>query len=198
MDFKLYGDNILVPVKCGTRFLMDCGLRKSTHYTVTDLYELRWIPEVKYIIVREPLEHFQSALRQDVLKVLNGVDESVHNDAIHNVLAKYRLAHEDVHYYTKLYESIYWYWRRNRTKGIEIINIKDLSEFTESLGLKHTYEEGYYNQQHQPNWMEKDDFALWVKTNYSTPFNACVNEIIDDIHFYNSLINKEVLPIKIM
>jgi len=196
MDVKLYDGGFLIPTKCGTRFLMDCGLNEKQYFSVPDINQAISIPNVKYIVVRNPIEHFQSALRQDILEMINKNKQDSYDEEIKDILKMYTNGYSACHFFNGLYESLYWFWRRNRNSGIKIVDITELSSVTAELGLTHQYKESDYNQQHWETWMEKDDFAQWVKLNYKDSYQQVVDGVIKDIPYYESLLKYELLPVK--
>lgn len=198
MDVKLYTGGILIPTKCGTRFLMDCGLNEEAYFSVMDINRAITIPGVKYIVVRNPMEHFQSALRQDILEMINSKKQDSYDKEINEILKMYSNPYGACHFYNALYEALYWFWRRNRKTGIKIIDITELSNLTDSMGLTHQYKESDYNQEHWENWCEKDVFAYWVKTNYQESYDAVLRGIVKDIPFYESLLKYELIPTKLL
>lgn len=198
MDVKLYEGGFLIPTKCGTRFLMDCGLKEEGYLSIPDLNKAITIPGVKYIVVRNPIEHFQSAMRQDILEMVNKEKLDNYDTKINDILKMYSIGYGACHFYNALYESLYWFWRRNRRTGIKIIDITELSNLTAELGLTHIYKESDYNQEHWENWCEKDVFAYWVKTNYKESYDEIMRGIQKDIPFYESLLKRELLPTKLL
>ena len=195
MDLKLYNDSVLAPVKCGTRFLSHAGLEETGHFQMMELLQIPNIPNLKYIIVREPIEHFESAVMQDCLPILNNkMTKEEQSDKINNVLKQYMdiQGASSLHYYTKLYECIYWFIQKNENKDIQIVNIKHLSKLVQILGLSYEYDKTKY----RPFMMEKSSFATWLKSNYEVPFNRCVDTVMGDIRFYDALMSRKVLPIE--
>lgn len=194
MDVKLYEGGFLIPTKCGTRFLQDNGLKEEAYFSIPDINKAISIPGVKYIVVRNPLEHFQSALRQDILEFINKNKQDSYDKEIKDILKMYCSGDTPCHFYNGLYESLYWFWRRNRKSGIKVIDITELSSVVESMGLTHQYKESDYNQQQWENWCEKDVFAYWVKTNYPEAYDDVIRGVVKDTPFYESLLKYELIP----
>ena len=196
MDFKLYNDFILVPVKCGTRFLLDSGFEQTGHLPMNELQRIPNIPNLKYIIVRDPMEHFFSAIRQDIVPVLDKkMSKKKRRDKINSILEGYRNIPDvasGLHYYTKLYELLYRFWRKTKNKDFQIVNINNLSKLLSILGFAFKYDETRY----RPSSMDKNELVIWLKSNYEIPFNLCIDDITNDIIFYNALISGEMLSIE--
>jgi hypothetical protein len=195
MDFKLYNDCILVPVKCGTRFLLDSGFEQTGNIAVKDLIDTINTSNIKYIIVRDPMEHFFSAIRQDIVPILDKkLSKKRQKDKINKILEGYRNMDslKGLHYYTKLYELLYRFWRKTKNKDFQIVNINNLSKLLSILGFTFKYDETRY----RPSSMDKNELAIWLKSNYEIPFNLCIDDITNDIIFYNALISGEMLSIE--
>ena len=194
MDFKLYNDCILVPVKCGTRFLSDSGFEQTGNIAMKDLENTPNIPNLKYIVVRDPIEHFLSAIRQDIVPIIDmKLSKKKQRDKINIVLEGYRNMDglKGLHYYTKLYECIYRFWRKTKNKDFQTVNINNLSKLLSILGLRFEYDGTRY----RPSSIDKNEFAMWLKSNYEIPFNLCMDDITNDIIFYDALVSKTILPI---
>jgi hypothetical protein len=197
MDFKLYNDCILVPVKCGTRFLLDSGFEETDNIPMNELQRIPNIPNLKYIIVRDPMEHFLSAIRQDIVPVLDKkMSKKKRRDKINSILEGYRNVDglKGLHYYTKLYKLLYRFWRKTKNKDFQIVNINNLSKLLSILGFPFKYDESKYFL-YQPH-IDKNELAIWLKSNYEIPFNLCMDDITNDIIFYNALISGEMLSIE--
>jgi hypothetical protein len=160
MDLKLYNDCILVPVKCGTRFLLHVGFEQTANISLDSLKTIPNIPNLKYIIVREPMEHFFSAIRQDIIPVLDKkLSKKKEKDKINSILKGYSNMDgiKGLHYYTKFYELIYHFWIKSENKDFQIVNINNLSKLSSILGMPFIkYDETKY----RPSSINKNEFAI--------------------------------------
>lgn len=212
MHIKIYEGGIMAPVKCGTRYLTHNNLKELSTLSVPQLGRRFLIPELKWIIIRNPLEGFISALHTDVLHIINGLDKNLStdewndtlNEGVINLLFKYKdFNNEYGHFHRNIYRELYWLWRRlpNR-KDVKIIDLSELNNYTTELGLYQPYDSKDYNFDWFDIWADKESVALWVKTCYKEHYNSFINHIMEnetdgEMKFYNHLKNGDVLPIKL-
>ena len=71
MHIKVYESSIMAPVKCGTRYLTHNNLKETHSISVFDLGKRFQIKGLKWMIVRNPIEGFISALHTDILHIVN-------------------------------------------------------------------------------------------------------------------------------
>lgn len=210
MHIKIYEGGIMLPVKCGTRFLTHNNLKEVCEsIDVSSLRKKFWIEGVKWMIVRNPIEGFHSALHTDVLHIVNTLNEGL--DYVSSDSALYQRVSELLHSYNKwsnseghfhknVYREMYWYWRRYH-KVIRVIDLPNLNDFSKELGLYQSYDSKDYNFDWFTIWSDKESVCLWVKTNFPQ-YDSIINELMDetdgDMKWYNHLINGDVLPIKLI
>jgi hypothetical protein len=141
MRLKLYNNSLLVPLKCGTRYLDTIFCDESISYDTRGFKHHLFISNVSDIVVRPPMEHLTSALHTAILTFHN--HPQTNNDAagdITNIIDEFCLYDkktdvQNTHWRGDLYETLYWLWRRNRN-NINIIELKDLSLYLQKLNIK--------------------------------------------------------------
>lgn len=210
MHIKVYESSIMAPVKCGTRYLTHNNLKETHSISVFDLGKRFQIKGLKWMIVRNPIEGFISALHTDILHIVNtlstpsGFDFSNEElkEEVLSLIYKYEsFFNEEGHYHRNLYREMYWFWRRNH-KDIKVIDLSEMNTYSKELGLYQPYDSKSYNFDWFDIWMDKESVALWVKTTFESEFQHLINHIlINDIDgemkMYNHLINRDLLPIKL-
>jgi hypothetical protein len=204
MNFKLYDNKLLVPMKCGTRYL---DLIFKNNQVAFDLIELKrslFLPNITDIIIRPPMEHLVSALHTEILTAYNNTNQNkdipVDVSSIINEFCMYEKTDlQNTHWRYDTYEALYWLWRRNKN-NINIIELKDLSLYLEKLNIKKLpkYNLKDYDFHNQTNWCSKDELMLFIKTNYPEHWDNLMTQVKNADVFYNCLINKHLIEIKLL
>jgi hypothetical protein len=97
-----------------------------------------------------------------------------------------------------MYKDLYWYWRRNR-HNTDVINLNDLSSYIKQLNFTEVdYDFNDYNFNGIQLWCSKEDLMLFINSNYKEEWEDLMEQINESNIFYNHLINKEVLEIKLI
>jgi hypothetical protein len=151
MYFKTYNnETILSPAKCGTRFLDETFGSDSEGIDTKKLDIPLWkrLPKLKAIIVREPLQHLESAVHTEILtRYYNDEDRDTTQPLdVDTIIDKFcydwkgelyqkenmsptrRYFLETTLWGYNLHEIMYKIWMRNPRK-IEIVHLKDLSSY---------------------------------------------------------------------
>lgn len=212
MHYKLYEGGILVPVKCGTRYLTHNNITEIDTISIHKIGNKFRIPNLKWIIVRNPLDGFVSALHTDILHIVNGIEPKESSEEwdeeligkVTDLMRKYaQWNNEEGHFHRNTYRELYWFWRRNYTSDVKIIDLSELNSYSEELGLYQPYDSEDYRFKWMDIWADKESIALWVKNtfaeNYKSHLNHILNNDIDgEMKMYNHLLNGDKLPIKIL
>jgi len=200
MVFKLFnGDTILAPLKCGTRYLeMVFGAPTSemANYTIkSNLF----IPTLKTIIIRPPIEHLISALHTEILGFLRENKAADIKEILMTFISNGSEIWQNSHWEKDVYRDLYWYWRRNR-KYVNVIELKNLSSHLKELKIKKLpkYDSNDYVFNNYKYWCSKDDLMLFIKTNYKIEWDNLMEQVGVSTIFYDYLINKEVIEIKLI
>jgi hypothetical protein len=204
MNFKLYDNKLLAPVKCGTRYLDLIFKDNQIGFSMKEIKNRLFLSNITDIIIRPPMEHLASALHTEILTAHNHTerDKDVPFDAlpIINEFCWYSSKDEqNTHWSYDTYESLYWLWRRNKNK-INIIELKDLSSYLEKLNIKDLpkYDSKDYEFRYYANWCTKDEMMLFVKKNYTEHWDNLMEQVENANVFYNLLMNKELIEIKLV
>lgn len=206
MHIKLYyNDTILTPMKCGTRYLDEVFKDNTPNgFALNEVKRTLFLPKVKYIILRPPIEHLKSALHTAMLTEYN-FGEKKENEFIIDfkpIVDEFCYWENDddvqnTHWRHDVYETLYWTWRRNRD-NINIIELKDLSFLLEKLKIENLpkYDSKNYEFKSYKYWCSKDEIMLFIKTNYPIQWNNYMQQIDRANVFYNHLMNTEIIDIK--
>jgi len=200
MVFKLFNENtILAPLKCGTRYLERVFGAPTSEIARSELKERIFIPTLKTIIIRPPMEHLVSALHTEILGFLRENKGGDIKEMLMTFISNGTEIWQNSHWDKDIYSDVYWYWRRNR-KYVNVIELKNLSSHLKELKIKKLpkYDSNDYDFNHYKYWCSKDDLMLFIKTNYKKEWNDLMEQVGVSTIFYDYLINKEVIEIKLI
>lgn len=200
MVLKLYNnDTILAPLKCGTRYLEECFGEPSTQLSLDSFKSSLHIKTLNTIIVRDPYEHLESAIHTELLGTFRQYGNS--DVEILNNLDKFTTTaktNQKTHWSPKLYETLYWYWRRNR-RYIKIVDLKELSKFLRGYKKKlPKYDPLNYDFNHYDYWCSKEDVMIFVKYNYPFVWTNLVEQIHKSMEWYQLMLDEIVIEPKII
>ena len=193
MNFHVVNNEILVPVKCGSTYLDNIypnNIVNIWHYF--DLFNLKGISA---IIIREPLEHLQSALHTELLRWYHIHPNEILSAETAVPLISNFLGNGTTHWDINYYEHIYKFWKQNKDT-IKIVHVSNLTDFLKQkyginiphnkfgygiLKLVGKFKYAYITKQKLSKWIEETLPELW-------------NEVVKDLpkaeKFYNHLINE--------
>ena len=200
MNFKLFNnDSIMAPLKCGTRYLEKVFGEPSSQISSHAIGGKLFIKNLQTIVVRQPFEHLSSALHTEILGSIQTNEETDIKDILDEFVSFDPLNRQNTHWEKNTYKNLYWYWRRNRA-CTNVVDLKDLSSHLEELKIEkiEKYDSKEYNFNHYKFWCSKEDLMLFIKTNYQKEWKNLMEQIHDSNAFYNYLINKEVIEIKLI
>lgn len=183
MGGKLYLESILVPNKCGTRFFNEITdiIGKPINVGIFDR-SIDWC-KIKYVVIRDPLEIFHSALHTEYFNFIRHTDEIIER--------MLDLKNGDDHFYSKLYFHLNKKWEQY---GFQIINISNLTNFVTILSgqiidlqdNKHTSKQFHKN-------ITKNDIYNFFLINYPEEIKKIEEFIEEDTVWYELLKSKEVI-----
>jgi hypothetical protein len=187
----IYNDNILAHSKCGTKYLdelFNIPWEKSGENNVKSPSELlNDNLNIKYVIIRNPKEHFLSAI--DTLVNNEFYLKSIHNINDNHVYNSMNILYNDLDQHWCPNYCKYVYMLCNNRK-ITLVNLNDLSDFVKMElkmpkieytnshgGRKETFEE-------LENKCKEANPKLW----------GLIERILkDELYFYNKLINENTI-----
>ena len=214
MSFKFFRNSkILAPLKCGTRYLEKCLNESGEFISVFDIKSNLYIKNTNTIIVRPPFEHMTSALFTELYHSIyenhtSNIEqlENILNSFIHTECDKHTESNYP-HWCKDVYDNLYWYWRRN-FKCIDVVELKNLSDFLISKNINLVpYSADNYNFKNvirfddnnlRHVFYKKEDLLLFVKMNYTDLWNELLKQVEYSEIYYNALINRTLLEIKLI
>ena len=185
MDIKIDNNLILAPVKCGTRYLDKIWEDKMKYFTHSQFLNF---PNVKYIIVRPPIEHLITALHTETLRYLNETDKV---DDFYYQLTNFMSPNGATHWCVPFYEYLYYY--RNRYgQDIEVVNLENLTNLLEGLGHSVKYNAEEYHFKKYEKWWSKEELFEIVKKLHPKEVNWLLEKVDEQNVYYEKLLNNEI------
>ena len=182
---KIY-DDVIVPNKCGTRYIEEYFLLNADKRLDNNSIDIKYIwdfPELNWIIIRHPMEYFQSAIKTDLINnwKTNDISEL-------DLINKY-LSDGTNHYFNNLYKTLYSY--SLNYENVTFVNLKDLSEFCSHMFINKKnikYDSTKYNMMGK-YYMHKETILDYVKEFYPSQWDIIQINLNKEIFFYNEIIS---------
>lgn len=179
MDIKLFDNRILAPSKCGTRYL-----RKVYSDIRFDLNKCN-VNTITHIVVRNPYEHFESAIHTEYLNYKNTYNSTEHiNHIICGAISKNGIGH----WHPNTYQFLYSIFIKN--PKIQIIDLINLSTFLNSEGHSIVYDKSEYDWSDLDVWESKDDILQKLKINFKSEFEIIDKKLKLEFDYYTKLLNE--------
>ena len=198
MDFHIVNNEILVPVKCGTTYLE--SIYPGNFISIGLYSHLYNFKGISAIIIREPLEHLQSALHTELLrwyklhpseKLSAETAIPLINNFITNESNPFGTTHWDINYY----EHIYKVWKQNKNT-IKIIHVSNLTDFIQQkYGINIPHNKFSYgipasDTGFRYRYTTKQKLSKWIEETLPELWNEVVKDLPKAEKFYNHLINE--------
>ncbi len=179
MDIKLFDGRILAPSKCGTRHL-----RKVFNDIRFDI-NVHQINSISHIVIRNPYEHFESAIHTEYSNYEGPIDNSHH--IIYGAISENGIGHWNPNIYKFLY-SVFL-----KNPKIEIIQLNELSIFLESIGHNVEFKKTDYDWSSLPNSKPKEVLINELKLAFKNEFDLIQTKLEIEFEFYTRLSSKSVI-----
>lgn len=193
MNVKLFNnDTIVAPLKCGTRQLEE--LFGTPMSLSTDMLKRNLtLNNIETMIVRPPIEHMKSAIHTELLSLMRNdhlrTDSLELRDFVENFFQW-----GSSHWEPDMYEYLYKFWNRN--DYINIVQLKDLSEFIYGLTgqtiIHKPNDWNFSNTKRNDYWISSNALWDWVEQEFEHNVNYLIETKMNkEMDWYNKLINKE-------
>jgi hypothetical protein len=190
---KIYHD-IIVPNKCGTRYMLEYLLLNTDSKSHNEYYNnsinINYIwdfPDLNWIVIRHPQEYLESALKTDLLDVWKHSEENNKDEL--DIINNY-ISHCTNHYSNNLYKTFYSY-ALNYT-NVTFVNLKDLSDFcSHKFPNKQNFE--YDSSKYGmlgKYYMDEETIIDYVKEFYPSQWDNIQLNLKKEMFFYNKIIEK--------
>ena len=197
MNFHVVNDEILIPVKCSTYLDNIFPNNIVNIWFYRDLINLKGIST---IIIREPLEHLQSALHTELLGwLLENPNEKLSTKnmipLINNFITDELNPEGTIHWDINYYEHLYKFWKQNQNT-IKIIHVSNLTDFLkQKYGINIPHDKfGYgilaHGGKFKYAYTSKEKLSKWIEETLPELWNEVVKDLPKAEKFYNHLINE--------
>ena len=180
---KIYHD-IIVPNKCGTRYLNEYILLNTNNekHTSIDINYIWDFPDLNWIVIRHPEEYLASALKTDLLYIWENPKEN-ELDMINRYIDR-----GTGHYFNNLYKIFYSYALKYKNK--KFVFLKNLSDFClHKFTNKANYKYDSTNYKPMGNiYMDKKTIIEYVKEFYPSQWELIQLNLKKEMFFYNKII----------
>jgi hypothetical protein len=206
MTFKIFNNQILAALKCGSTYLAkvypndikDVSYNSDDYLLLetTGVYDMK---NISTIIIREPFEHLQSALHTEILMwyLLNKESLSIETATplIKNFITTDTNTHGTTHWDVNYYEILYNFWKDNKNT-IKVVHLSDLSAFLKencNVDIPHDkFEYGILAHQGKFKYAftTKQKLSNWIKESMPELWGELIKDMNKANKFYNLLINE--------
>lgn len=199
MQYKIFNNQILVPLKCGSTYM---EMVYPNDIIELGSYELSDIKDISVIVLREPLDHLQSALHTELLTwYAFNPGKSLSIDTAIPLIKKFintdsnvgGTTHWDVNYYQHLYK--FWNLNRNTIKVIHVSNLTDFIKQECGVDIPHdkfSYGIPAYGRRFKYAFTTKQKLAKWIEQTLPDMWNDLIKDIPNADRFYNLMINTDI------
>jgi hypothetical protein len=196
MQYKIFNNEILAPLKCGTTYL---EMVYPDDIVEINNHNLLGLTGISTIIIREPFEHLQSALHTEILMwYLYNPSESLSIDTVTPIIKRFinvdsnplATPHWDVNYY----EHLYKFWKLSKG-SIKIVQTSDLTPFLKeryNIDIKHdkfSYGITSYAGKFKYAYTNKQKLAKWIETSLPKLWENLTKKLPKADKFYKLMIN---------
>jgi hypothetical protein len=196
MQYKIFNNEILAPLKCGTTYL---EMVYPDDIVEINNHNLLGLTGISTIIIREPFEHLESALHTEILMwYLYNPSESLSIDTVTPIIKRFinvdsnplATPHWDVNYY----EHLYKFWKLSKS-SIKIVQTSDLTPFLKeryNIDIKHdkfSYGITSYAGKFKYAYTNKQKLAKWIETSLPKLWENLTKKLPKADKFYKLMIN---------
>ena len=191
--YNIYNENIISHSKCGTRYLNDqfkLGFKfdiEPPQIGATELIENGDFNKIKWVIIRNPFNHFLSAV--DTLSNDFRYMSELHNvkpedDLFLEVLRTFLMGYDD-HWSPNFFKHIYILTKKI---NLTLVHLHDLSNFIESeLKLPPIIKNKDHSSRKSNN---ENEIERRIYEHYPKMGSVVTNLMVEELYFYNKIINE--------
>jgi len=189
--YNIYNENIISHSKCGTKYLdelFNVHLEKGRKKNIKSPSELLNVNlNIKYVIIRNPKEHFLSAI--DTLTNNEFYLESIYTINDNHVYNSMDILYNDLDQHWCPNYCKYVYMLSNNRK-ITLVHLNDLSDFVE-MELKMSKIE--YTKSHGGRKKTFEELENKCKEANPKLWELIEKTLKDEMYFFNKLLNENVI-----
>ena len=192
--YNIYNENIISHSKCGSRYLNDIfkfdNNSPPPQIEATQLIESGYFSKIKWVIIRNPFDHFLSAvdtLSNDFRYMSELHNVKLEDDLFLEVLRTFLMGDDD-HWSPSFFKHIYIL---SKKVNLTLVHLKDLSDFIENeIKLSPIIKNKHHSSRNEDNGNE---IKIKIDKLYPKMGDIMRNLIQDELYFYNKLIEENKL-----
>jgi hypothetical protein len=165
MTLNVFNKQILTPPKCGSRFLDEIYGVDREYIDLFDVIESPSTLEVKWIILRTPMDLLISALHTEFIGGWNKEGNSLKEKKLLNDIIK---INSNSHWHRQLFKYLYLFGVSLSTPPT-IVMLDDLNDFlTKEMGIEELpiFDETKYNFSNDLIFLSKSELKLYLSKTY--------------------------------
>jgi hypothetical protein len=184
MNVKVYGNKIIAPCKCGTRYLDKIWNVYEDISEMTIFRNPKWKRFEGYYIYRPPMEHLVSALHTEII---TREDWQSVDDIIDLFLRPIGTTHWSPYMYKGLWEYI------SANKRVKGIPLSQLTTLVKKLGMDAPkWDKSEYEFRHlDDKWLSKETVLKDIQRDYEIEWEWLVSCVEEDGVYYDKIVNCE-------
>lgn len=204
MFYNVYNNKLLIPGKCGSRFVSSFDWSSEERYNfpaVTDTRQFQ--PHLKYvqwIVLREPHRLLHSAISTEVNSRLteharHGYNEltlGVINQIISDVLDKIYSDDGTPHYNKHLYQWMYEFYMSDvKNEKLRFVHLNYLSPLIDIIGVEggHDYDRHNYDHSKSPYYISMDLLLSISRTDFNDKWLKLFLKMQEQEEYWYKLVN---------
>jgi hypothetical protein len=189
--YNIYNENIISHSKCGSRYLNDIfkfdNNSPPPQIEATQLIESGYFSKIKWVIIRNPYDHFLSAV--DTLSNDFRYMSELHNvkpedDLFLEVLRTFLMGNDD-HWSPSFFKHIYIL---SKKVNLRLVHLNDLSDFIKNeIKLPSVVKSEKHSSRNGDNGNE---IKMKIDEHYPKMSNIMEKTLKDELYFYDKLIKE--------
>lgn len=202
---NVYNKEILAAPKCGSRYLDETWPNRKMLEPGSKIGSSNWIEivgreyvelfdmennpitsNVKWIIIREPIEFFESAIHTEFVGGWDREDIFLDEVSLLNNIIKQE---SQSHWHRQLFKRIYLFGL-SLPNPPTIVMLKDLTNFLSSeMEIKElpSWSETKYNFSERPFWVSKSDVVMYLNKRYPAQWDTMQRLLKTDELFWHKM-----------
>lgn len=191
MNVKVYGNKIIAPCKCGTRYLDKLWDTYEDSSELTIYTEARWRYFNGYFIYRHPKEWLESALHTEILGRMD-------TESIDDIINHFLSPKGTTHWADKTFKGMWEFLSLNRK--VKAIPLTQLTKLVRTLGFeppkyaKEDYDFHYLDKV----WIPKETVLKDIQRDYEIEWEWLMSCIEEEEIYYNKIVNNEFEEYKLI
>ena len=165
MTLNVFNKQILTPPKCGSRFLDEIYGVDREYVDLFDIIKVPLTSNVKWIVLRTPMDLLISALHTEFIGGWNREGNSLKEKKLLNDIIK---INSNSHWHRQLFKYLYLFGVSLPTPPT-IVMLDDLNDFlTKEMGIEELpiFDETKYNFSNDSIWLSKSELKLYLSKTY--------------------------------